>query len=165
MTTPLPRTTSDTARLMVDAPGFAVGWQQPLYLPNPAAGAGWTHKVDGRYYERVLAVTFTLVTSVVVANRFPAVTLTDNLGRTITSVPAGNSVPASTTLNVFLARNAPAYDFGTGGGSFGFMPDLMVPPDWSWSCNVAGIDVADQLSGIVLLVQQYPNDAAAITAG
>jgi len=149
---------------MGGAPGFAVGWQEPVTVVTPAAGAQWSHKVDGRYFTRVLAVTFTLVTSAVVANRFPAVNLTDNNGRLITSVPAGGTVVASSTLNVFLAAGAPAYAFGASGGTFGFLPDLLVPPDYSWSSVVAGIDVGDQLSGITLLLQRFPNDAATISA-
>lgn len=164
MPDPVARTTSDTARLMGGAPGFAVGWQQPIYLPNPAAGAVWSRKVDGRFLERVLAVTFTLTTSAVVANRFPAVQLADSNGKVITAVPAGGAVAASQSLFVNLAVNGPAYSFGNSGGTYGFLPDLLVPADWSWSAAVAGLDVADTLTNIVLLVQQFPNDAAAISA-
>lgn len=165
MTTPLAHSTSDTARLMVGAPGFAVGWQEPVAVAVPAAGGQWAHKVDGRYLTRLLAVTFTLVTSAVVANRFPAVNLTDNNGRLITSVPAGGTVVASSTLNVFLTTGAPAYAFGASGGTFGFLPDLLVPGDYSWGSAVSGMDAGDQLSGVVLLVQRFPNDAASIPAG
>lgn len=149
---------------MVGAPGFAVGWQEPVYPANPGAGLQWAHKGDGRYYTRLLAATFTLVTSAVVANRFPAVTLTDSNGKVVTSVPAGGTVVASSTLNVFLATGAPAYAFGASGGTFGFLPDILIPPDWVWSSAVAGIDPGDQLSAVVLLVQRFPNDAATISA-
>src|SRR5882762_6611884 len=143
MTTPLAHSSSSSARLMVNAPGFAVGWQEPVAVVAPGAGAQWAHKVDGRYFTRLLAITFTLVTS----------------------VPAGGTVVASSTLNVFLATGAPAYAFGASGGTFGFMPDILVPPDWTWSSAVSGLDAGDVLSGIVLLLQRFPNDAAMIPAG
>src|SRR5882724_249907 len=164
MTSPLARSTSDTARLMVGAPGVAVCWKKRVYPPNPAAGAQWAHKADGRFLTRLLAVTFTLVTSAVVANRFPAVNLTDSNGKLVTSAPAGGTVVASSTLNVFLTTGAPAYAFGAAGGTFGFLPDILVPPDYSWSSVVSGMDAGDQLSAVVLLVQRFPNDAAMITA-
>lgn len=165
MTTPLPRSTSDTARLLNDAPEFGVGWQEPVYLPNPAAGAGLTYIVDGRYYERVLAVTFTLVTSAVVANRFVQLYLLDTNGKIITSIQGAGTVVASTTVNVFLMLRAPTLSNGPSGGSFGFLPDLLLPPGWKWQITVFGEDAADQISAVVFLVQRFPNDAAAVTAG
>lgn len=165
MTYPVAHSSSDSARLMVDAPGFAVGWQQPIYLPNPAAGAQWTRKTDGRYFERLIAVTFTLTADAVVANRVPSLVLADSNGKVITTVPAGGTVVASTVLTTFLSRNAPAFAAAAVGNAYGYLPDLMTPPDWSWSSVVAGMDAADQISGVTLLVQQFPNDAAIITAG
>lgn len=164
MTTPGPRTTSDTARLLVDAPSFAVGWQQPIYVPNPAVGQNWKHTVDGRYSERLLAATFVFTADAVVGDRFPAMNLVDTNGVIITSVPAGDSVVASSGLSVFLTLHGPAYSFGASGGTFGFIPDILVPPGWAWQSSVAGIDPGDQLSAIVLLVQQFPNDATSISA-
>jgi hypothetical protein len=165
MTSPLARTTSDSARLMVGAPGFAVGWTQPVYLPAPAAGAGWSRKADGRYFERLLSVTFSLVTSAVVANRVTTVQLLDGNGLVVTEVPAGGVQVASTTLAVRLVTGAPAYAAAVAGGSYGFLPDLLVPPDWTWRAVTTGIDVGDQFSAPLLQLQQFPNDASIITAG
>lgn len=153
---------SGMARLMGGAPGYAVGWQQPIYVPAPAAGANWSHKVDGRYFERLLTVTFVVATDAVVANRVPLVQLLDGNGTVVTAVPAGGTVVASSSLQSYLAVNNPVLAGAASGGSFGFLPDLLVPPDWTWRSQVAGLDVADQISGVVLLVQQFPNDAAMI---
>jgi hypothetical protein len=165
MTSPLAHSTSDSARLMVAAPGFAVGWTLPVYLPAPAPGAPWSRKVDGRYFERLLAVTFNLVTSVVVANRVTTVQLLDGNGLVVTEVPAGGAQVASTTLAVRLVTGAPAYASAVAGGSYGFLPDLLVPPDWTWRAVTAGLDAGDQFSAPLLLMQQFPNDAAMVTAG
>lgn len=164
MTSPLAGNTSDTARLILGAPSFGVGWQQPVYLPAPPAGQGWKRKVDGRYYERVLAISFNYVADAVVANRFLQAFVEDNNGAVITSVPCGGTVVASTSLNVNLALHGPSYANSPSGGSFGYMPDLLLPPDWSWSVQVFGADAADQISNIVMLIQQFPSDAAAISA-
>lgn len=165
MTTPGPPNTSSTARLILGELGFQVGWQQPIYVPNPGAGAQWKHTVDGRYFERVVAVSFSFATSAVVANRFPTVQLTDTNGVTITSVLAGNSVAANSFLGVFLALDGPSYASGGSGSTFGFLPDLLIPPGWSWGSATFGMDPGDAFTGVTLLVQQFPNDATAITAG
>jgi hypothetical protein len=164
MTTPGVQNTSQTARLMVGAPGFAVGWQEPLYLPSPAVGAQWSHKCDGRYYERLLAVSFTLTASAAVPQRFPVLNLTDTNGVVITEVPAGAGVAASTSLVAYLATGVPGIANASAGAAYGYLPDLLIPPGWAWSSQVFGMDVADQLSGIVMLVQRFPNDAASISA-
>lgn len=164
MTTNPTGNTSDTARLLLGAPSFGVGWQQPVYIPQPPAGQGWKRKVDGRYYERVLAITFNFTADAVVANRFLQAFVEDNNGTVITSVPCGGTVVASTALNVNLALRSPSYANSPSGGSFGWIPDLLLPPDWSWSVTVFGADAADQISNIVMLVQQYPSDAAAVSA-
>lgn len=165
MTSPLAHSSSDTARLMTGALSYQVGWQQPLYLPNPAAGASWAHTVDGRYFERALAITFTLVTSAVVANRFAQLYVLDTNGNIVTSVPAAGVIPASTTVNVFLSLGNPTLSNSTSGGAFGFIPDLLLPPGWQWKLNIFNEDAGDQVSATVLLVQQFPNDATSITAG
>lgn len=162
--TSLPGNTSGTARLLLDAPAYAVGWQEVLYVPNPAAGQSWAHKCDGRFYERVVAIAFTFSASAVVANRFLQMYLFDQNGRVITSVPCAATVVANTTIESYLQLNAPSYANSPSGGAPGFMPDIMMHPDWQWSCTAFGEDAGDQFSQIVLLVQRYPNDTAAVSA-
>lgn len=164
MSTPLPGNTSGTARLLNDAPSFAVGWQEPVYIANPAAGNGFTYTADGRYYERVLAVTFNLVTDAVVANRFAELFLQDTNGNDITSVPCGGTVVASSTLNVFLTYDGPSYSGGVTGGTFGKMPNLLIPPGWKWVLTVFGMDAGDTVNSIVVLTQRFPTDAAVVSA-
>lgn len=165
MTTPGVRSTSDTARLMVNPPGFAIGWQQPVYLPDPAVGANWAYTVDGRYFERLLAVRYRFMASAVVATRFPEVVLQDTNGVTITAVQGGWTVPAGNTVRPNLIIGAPVAANATGGETFGYLPDILVPPGWSWVSSVSAMDPGDSFSQVVLLVQRFPNDAAAITAG
>jgi hypothetical protein len=149
---------------MTDAPSYAVGWQEPVYIPNPAAGSSFTYTADGRYYERVVALSFALTTSAVVANRFAQMYLEDTNGTVITSVPCGATVVASQTLDVFLTNDAPSYSNGASGGTFGLIPGILIPPGWKWVCTVSGQDAGDTVTQIVALVQRFPNDAAVISA-
>lgn len=165
MSTPLAHSSSSTARLMTGALAHQVGWQEPVYLPQPAAGAQWSFKVDGRYFTRVLAIRYLFATSAVVANRFPEVQLVDSNGASITSVPGGSTVAASNFLTAYLTLEAPGFAGGSSGDTFGFLPDLLIPPDWIWKSSVFGMDAGDQFSQIILLVQRFPNDTASQPSG
>lgn len=165
MTTPGPYNTSGTARLMGDAPGFAVGWQEPVYVPQPAAGSAWSHTVDGRYWQRMVAVTFTFNASAVVANRLILMQLVDTNGAVVIEAECGGLVTAGSFLTVNLTADGPAFDVGAAGHSYGYVPGFLTPPGWKWVVSVAGMDVGDQFAGIVLLVQRFPNDAVSVTAG
>lgn len=156
---------SQTARLLLGAPSYAVGWQEPLYLSNPAAGSEWTYTVSGRFYERLLSVRYTLVTSAVVANRFPRLALADANGTHVLSVPVAGTVVAGTTLFIHGMLGAPAFGSGTTGNSQGFIPDMLIPPGWTWHVNTSGLDAGDTETGIVLIVQRFPSDTASIEAG
>lgn len=159
---PLPNNTSQTARLLVDPPGYAVGWQERLILPDPAVGAQWLHTVDGRYYERLVTCRYAFATSAVVANRFPSVQLKDTDGKVVTVVPGGQNVAASATANAYLTVGAPAYAQGTSGNVIGFIPDLLVPPGWSWGSVTGNMDAGDAFTGVLLVVQRFPNDTQSI---
>ena len=165
MTSPLPANTSQTARLMADPPGFAVGWQTPVYVASPPAGSGFTYTVDGRYFERLLAAQFTLNTSATVLNRFLHLELNDQDGTRVSEVQASGAVAASAMITTFLTVGAGVLATGSTGHTYGALPDLLIPPGWSWQVPTVGLDPADQVSGVVLLVQRFPNDAAATVAG
>lgn len=165
MTTPLPHSTSDTARLMADPPGFAIGWQEPVYIDNPAAGAVPTYTIGGRYWERLVSARFQLVTSAVVANRNPRWTIRDANGQAVNSVRAGFNVPASTTITVHNTVGAADFAADSSGTSYGYLPNLVFPPGWSWRLNVTGIDVGDAITSVILVVQRFPNDATEIVSG
>jgi hypothetical protein len=162
---PMPGNTSGTARLLLGAPSYEIGWQEPVYLPDPPPGDTFSYVADGRFFERVLAVTFTFSTSAVVADRFVELFLKDTNGANITSVPCGGTVTAGSNLFPFLTYDGLSYAGGSQGGTFGKLPDLLIPPGWSWNCTIFGIDAADTVTDIVILTQRFPNDTAAITAG
>jgi len=164
MTAPGPGNTSGTARLMVGAPAYAVGWQELLYVPKPAAGAQWSHVADGRYLTRVTAVRFQFTASAVVANRFIELQLKDTNGVIVTEVPAGQNIAASTAAQISLTPNCPQLADGAAFGVPGYLPDLMIPAGWSWSTSTSAMDAGDQFDQIILLVQRFPNDAASISA-
>jgi hypothetical protein len=112
----------------------------------------------------VVALSFALTTSAVVANRFAQMYLEDTNGTVITSVPCGATVVASQTLDVFLTNDAPSYSNGASGGTFGLIPGILIPPGWKWVCTVLGQDAGDTVTDIVLLVHRFPNDIESISS-
>ena len=165
MAGPGPGNTSQTARLMVNPPGFAVGWQVPVYLPDPPAGGNWQYTVDGRYAERVVAVWFAFTASAVVGSRNPRLVLQDVNGVDIAAVPGGSGVVAGGSVAASLTVGSPGQASSGAGNTYGFLPDLLIPGGWTWTSAVGGMAAGDQFSAVALLVQRFPNDAAAITAG
>lgn len=160
MASSLPANTSQTARLILGGPSMAVGWQEPVYVPNPAAGTSWKHVVDGRYYERVVSVRWGFTASGVVANRYPMLTWRDSNGTVVLRSPAMELIVAGNNVNMNSSVFGYA-DFGQNQAEqFSGLPDLLLPPDWSLSGDVPGIDAGDQVSGVVVVVQRFPTDAA-----
>lgn len=66
--------------------------------PNPAAGAGFTYQIGTAYWERILAVTFTLTTSGTPNNRSVTLAVVDADGTTIASMPAAGFVYLNTVI-------------------------------------------------------------------
>lgn len=149
---------SEMAHLMPGAPSYAAGWEQMVYVPSPAAGANWSYKIDGRYAEQLVSVRFVLVTSAVVANRFPVLYLQDTNGVNVLSVWAGGTVPASKTNGVNLSPEYTLQSNYGGVETFGPLPKLLVPGGYTWQSTVQNIDVGDTITGVVLKVQRFPSD-------
>jgi len=151
-------TTSEHMSVMANPPGWARGWQEHILIPNPAAGAVWSHTVDGRWSERLVSARWVLTTSAVAGDRFPVLYLADTNGTKVLCVWAGGTITASEAIGVNLAGDATIQSNYGGIETFGPMPNLIVPPGYTWTATCQGIDVADQQSGIVLVVDRFPND-------
>ena len=150
---------------MTGAPSYAVGWQTPVYVPNPPNGQGWSYKVDGSYHERMAAVTFAFNASAVVANRLTVLQLLDTNDNVVVEAKCGGLVAAGSFLTVNLTSDGPGFAADQAGHTFGYVPGFLVPPGWSWATFTTGMDVGDNFTGIVLLVQRFPSDIVAVTAG
>ena len=151
-------TTSEHMSVMPNPPGWARGWTEELIIPNPAAGAVWSHTVDGRYSERLVSARWVLTTSAVAANRFPVLYLANTNGTKVLCVWAGGTVVASTVNGVNLAGDTTIQSNYGGIETFGPMPNRIVPPGYVWTATVQNMDAADQQSAIVLTVDRFPSD-------
>lgn len=132
----------------------------PLWLPDvvapprPAAGVGFTQQWAASGIVRVLAVGFTLVTAAAVAARLVSVTLEDDLGAALASVPAPFTQAASLTTR---------YTFGVGLVAFGAadaarigtaLPPLTMDGGMRLTVAIANVQGADQVSEARIAVEQ-----------
>lgn len=140
------------------------GWQDTFRIPDPAAGAATVgRKLDGIAWERLLVAKVRLVTSAVVANRTVLAQYLDGDGLLVHSVPVTGAVPASTTIDCWVAVGG-AQLVGTAGNSNAPIPDLLLASGWTFQFQATGLDVADQLSNTRVVVQRFPTNAVRATA-
>jgi hypothetical protein len=128
---------------------------------NPAAGSNFVYTNTTGIPQVLNSAAFRLTTSAVVANRFSSVQIKDSGGLLVGGAfQGGGGTPASSTLTVLAAQGAGASTFtGTvGNQSVGF-PAITIQPGWTVQLLVSGIDVADQLSNIVLTFTQSATTA------
>lgn len=136
---------------------YGTGWTELIELPQPAVGAVGTYKIPGETFTRVVAGRARLVTSAVVANRFPALDVLDGDGTIVLRVMSPTAVVASTTRDVsFISNLGVSLTSGFGEDALPFS-DGLFPPGFQIRVSVGGIDVGDQLSGLSLLVWRVPS--------
>ena len=156
---------SQAARLLADPPGFAVGWQEVIYLPPPAAGAMWLYTVPGGFWARLVAVRQVFTTSAVVASRNPRIQFQDANNVPVTAVKSGVAVAASSTITTSHVIGSADVGSGATGNVFGYLPNMLLPPGWDVTSVVTGLDPGDAFTTVTLVVQRFPEDAATIIAG
>ena len=136
------------------------GWQELIKPPSPAFGANFTRVVPVETYERVVALRYQLATSAVVGNRFPQIRFADQDGSDFLRSAGAGTIVASASVLPSLVVNGAGNVGGTTGDTFGTLPDLLLPPLYSISIAVAGIDAGDQISNIRMIIQRIPADVA-----
>lgn len=143
---------------------LAIEAAQPTLTPaNPAAGAGFTQTLTRS--GTLEAITFTLQTSAVVANRTVFVQYLDAAGNLLVSIPVTGTVVASSIVNVVAAIGI-TQALNAAGNSRGVLPfPLVLPAGGQVKILVTGEDAGDQLSAIVLgLDNQRTTSAGTIEA-
>lgn len=118
-----------------------------VVVGNPAAGSDWSYTLTRA--SQLLAVKAVLTTDAVVANRAPALTLSDN---------AAHTLFVADLITVQVASNTITYSWGVGlpsvaalGGRIvnGF-PPINMNVGWIVATSTVGLDVNDQWANIVL---------------
>lgn len=119
-----------------------------MAVANPAAGAGFTYTVGGNYWERLAAISFTLVTDANGATRQVLLAMKDGTGTNIASTAAGGTqITALTRLYSFVPNQgtAPAL---IGTTFLAPLPVLFLQPGFSVVVSITNVQVGDQVSAI-----------------
>lgn len=153
---------ADIVTIGRDGVRVVAGWTEPVTLAPVGAGVATQGRViPGETYERILTANVVLATSAAVANRTLTLDIIGGAGTVRYSSPLASTVVASSTVNAFAAING-GHALSAAGVSASEIPDLLLPPGYTVRFSVAGIDVADQLSGMGFLVQRYPSNLVAV---
>lgn len=125
-----------------------------LAAAQPAAGAGVTVQVPGADYQTLICVAFRLVTSAVVGNRTPKVSVVGGDGVFVASCAAGFATTAGTTVDYSFANGLHEWDSAGTTVASGPCPNIPLEDGDTVTVTVDGIDAGDQLSRVrVTLIQ------------
>lgn len=126
----------------------------------PAAGANFTHNVDGKYVSRLKSCVFTLTTSAQAANRYVTVEYAARSATPFAVSAGGVFVTASTTVRFAGAINRGVSEWSTSGSD---LTDVLFPLSTAFlsagyqiKIKVANIDATDALSAIQLDFDRFP---------
>lgn len=134
-------------------------WDEPTVIPQPAAGAFAIRKAPGETFEILLAARCTMVTSAAVANRTPVFRILNGDLSVVAQSVQALVVPASTTVDVSWAYGLTAVTAAVGGPASAGLPELMIPPGFSFAIGMTGMQAGDQVSPVQLFVRRAASGA------
>lgn len=138
----------------IEGPGLL----RPLITGTPGAGQeiGGSSQTNARL--RLVCITFTLTTSVTVANRVVSITITDDSSRTQVKCSAPNLQAASSTV-LYSAYIAAAQTTGFGGGRNIALPDrAWILPNWTWQTVTDQLQVGDQYTAAAFTQEELAEE-------
>lgn len=128
----------------------------------PAAGAEWSKATDGGEFWEIRAVTMTLTTSAVVANRSAKLVCRDNNGNEVWRIPPV-VVQAAGAAVVYTYLPGLGYSSNVDGQLLGIAsPPAVLRPGWSLGSLTSLIDVGDAYTKIVIMTLRWSPQRVAL---
>jgi len=129
---------------------FAHGraFSEVVPVANPAAGGGFTYTVGGSYWERLAALSFTIVTDSNAANRQVLVAFQDGSGANIASTASGGTQAASLTRLYSFVPNQGTAPALIGTTFLAPLPVLFLQPGFKVVVSIVSVQAGDQVSAI-----------------
>ncbi len=125
---------------------------QPIVVPNPAAGADWVQTVPAGQRWRVMTGNFTLTTSAVVANRFPAIIFDDGVNQ-FYATAWDNAIAANTAPRISLGPQRYVALNDGNSQSMAYIGNLVIPAGARVRSVTTSMQAGDQWSAITLLIE------------
>ena len=95
---------SGQSLLLPPTAGLELAHAEPIIVPNPAPAANLVYLISGNYYEVLVSVQVTLLTSAVAGNRTVDLVYGDPSGRTIAFIPPAGTHPPSQQLATAIVK-------------------------------------------------------------
>lgn len=130
------------------------GTVETFSIANPAAAGNFTRQTGQGYWERYIAITFTLVTDANAANRQVSIEWLDADNNRLTGTTAPVFEIASTTFRYYGYLNANANSTSVALRQNFSLPWLFLQPGWSITSNINGVQAGDQISAIRGVVER-----------
>jgi hypothetical protein len=130
------------------------GFMRSFAGTDPGAGVEISEVVPAGARWRPVSASFVLVTSAVVANRFPIVTLDDGVNTYAASSVAA-AITASTTARISAGAYGTANSATPLGNVLPLPPDVLMPAGHRIRTATTGLDVGDNYGPPQLLVEEW----------
>jgi hypothetical protein len=117
-------------------------------VANPAAGAGFTYTIGGNYWERIAALSFTIVTDGNAANRQVLLAFKDGSGANIASTASGGTQAATLTRLYSFVPNQGTAPALIGTTFLAPLPVLFLQPGFTVVMSITSVQAGDQVSAI-----------------
>lgn len=131
---------------------------KPVYVANPAAGAEWTVPVGNVTFWQILAVSYQLTTSAVVAARQSSLLIKDANGVVFGEADAGATQAASLTKQYVYQHDLGAPQSIVALTQSVPLGEIPLLQGFTVGTSTGLIDVGDQYKNVVLIVREWTAD-------
>lgn len=156
---------SEIVHGLLDSFDYGRGFVEPIYPDDPPAGQSFGYQFPGQYDSRLQFVTVQLKTDGTAGNRLLTIDYLDGNGVALTRDGIAVLIPSGST-QLYLGQSGRGESSAVAGAPIWFpLCGRFGKPGQSISITVTGIQAGDQLSGIVLVFERFPNDPAGYPEG
>lgn len=138
---------------------YVDGWKsEPVTIASPAVATGFTYRVPGSEAQRVIALSFVLVSDGNAGSRIARVEFLNSSAAVMAAVASPFTQSASKTTRYTFAVGT--QQFGANDAAFigAALPDLFLRDGLAVRVAVTAIQAGDQISGISAFVAQRDTD-------
>jgi hypothetical protein len=150
-----PGTLADLKSLMTYPPGLRRGTTELLSVPSQPATPLYTRWVPSEYYERILALNFTLTCSATSGYRDIALQFNDQNGVIVGYVPVGGQVTASSVTQAFGSIQAPQQlQYATTIAGYG---SVTTPAAGATVCSISNLGTSQYQANWIIELEGTPS--------
>lgn len=128
-----------------------------ISLPNFTGAFGVFHTVDSRYWEKVVAVSFSLTTTAAAGNRTPTLEIRNADSTVVMSVPANQLQAPGTGQNYLFSSEVAAPWQPSLTFSVTPFPSIALGPGWRLFFDTAGGNAGDLYASLSVGVLKVPS--------